>query len=158
MFVFTLLMLIGGGGGSAAGGIKQFRVLIMLKQVWWGLASKFSTRHIVRINTIERVGVREIVGQDYLNDVNIFIVIYILLFFAGSFALMLCGYGIGESMFEFASAIGTVGFSAGIVSPSAPSIVLWILAIGMIIGRLEIYVVLMAVIRTTAGIKVRSGR
>lgn len=158
MLIFTLLMLVGGGGGSAAGGIKQFRVWIMLKQVLWWLESKFSNRHIVRINTIERAGVREIVGQDCLNDVNVFIIIYILLFLTGSFALMLCGYGFGASMFEFASAMGTAGFSAGIVSPSAPSVVLWISATGMIIGRLEIYVVLMAVLRTTSVIKIQSGR
>ncbi len=79
MLIFTLLMLVGGGGGSAVGGIKQFRVWIMLKQIWWRLESKFSKRHIVRINTIERAGVREIIGPDCLNDVNVFIIIYILL-------------------------------------------------------------------------------
>ena len=66
---------------------------------------------------------------------------------------MLCGYNIGDSMFEFASALGTVGFSAGIASSSASQVVLWTSAIGMILGRLEIFVILMAAIRIKNWIK-----
>ena len=71
----------------------------------------------------------------------------------GSFVLMLCGHSIGDSMFEFASALGTVGFSAGLASSSAPQVVLWTSTIGMILGRLEIFVILMAAIRIKSGIK-----
>ena len=153
MFMFTLLMLIGGGAGSTAGGIKQFRIWIMLKQIWWNIQLKFGDRHIVRINKIERMGAREVISSDYLNEVNGFVVIYLLIFLLGSFVLMLCGYNIGDSMFEFASALGTVGFSAGIASSSASQVVLWTSAIGMILGRLEIFVILMAAIRIKNWIK-----
>ena len=153
MFMFTLLMLIGGGAGSTAGGIKQFRIWIMMKQIWWNIQLKFGDRHIVRINKIERMGVREIISPEYLNEVNVFVVIYLLIFFLGSFVLMLCGHSIGDSMFEFASALGTVGFSAGLASSSAPQVVLWTSTIGMILGRLEIFVILMAAIRIKSGIK-----
>lgn len=50
-------------------------------------------------------------------------------------------------MFEFSSALGTVGLSAGIMTYDAPSLVLWTGTIGMFIGRLEIYVVLLAGVR-----------
>lgn len=158
IFIFTLLMLIGGGAGSTAGGIKQFRICIMLKQIWWNIQLKFGDRHIVRINKIERMGVRQIISPENLNEINVFAVIYILIFLLGSFILMLCGNSIGDSMFEFASVLGTVGFSAGLTSSSASNVVLWTSSIGMILGRLEIFVILMAVIRIKNGIKNPIGR
>ena len=158
IFIFTLLMLIGGGAGSTAGGIKQFRICIMLKQIWWNIQLKFGDRHIVRINKIERMGVRQIISPENLNEINVFAVIYLLIFLLGSFVLMLCGNSIGDSMFEFASVLGTVGFSAGLTSSSASNVVLWTSSIGMILGRLEIFVILMAVIRIKNGIKNPIGR
>ena len=50
-------------------------------------------------------------------------------------------------MFEFASALGTVGLSAGITACDAPPAVLWIETAGMLLGRLEIYAVVLAALR-----------
>ena len=58
-------------------------------------------------------------------------------------------------LWTFSSALGTVGLSAGIMTYDAPSLVLWTGTIGMFIGRLEIYVVLLAVVRIEKD--VRSG-
>ena len=50
-------------------------------------------------------------------------------------------------MFEFASAISTVGLSVGITSYGASPVIHWTAIAGMFLGRLEIYVVLIAAAR-----------
>lgn len=50
-------------------------------------------------------------------------------------------------MFEFASAISTVGLSVGITSYGASPVIHWTAIAGMLLGRLEIYVVLIAAAR-----------
>jgi trk system potassium uptake protein TrkH len=55
--------------------------------------------------------------------------------------ICLCGYPLDESLFEFASSLGTVGSSVGITSYSANPVVLWTEVIGMFLGRLELMVI-----------------
>ena len=38
-FVLIIAMLIGGGTGSTAGGIKHYRVYVLLKSLWWNIKS-----------------------------------------------------------------------------------------------------------------------
>jgi len=62
-------------------------------------------------------------------------------FFAGT-GLMACyGYSVAESLFEFASALGTVGLSVGVTGPKTPSPVLWAQTLAMLLGRLEFMMV-----------------
>ncbi len=55
-------------------------------------------------------------------------------------------------MFEFASAISTVGLSVGITNYNAPAVILWTASIGMFLGRLEIMVVFQSILRITKDI------
>lgn len=48
-------------------------------------------------------------------------------------------------MFEFASSLGTVGLSIGLTGPSTNSGTLIIEIIGMILGRLEIFIVIIGI-------------
>nr|WP_265093078.1 potassium transporter TrkG [Clostridium sporogenes] len=63
------------------------------------------------------------------------------------------GYSLQDALFEFASSIGTVGLSVGITSPIASPIVLWTEIFGMLFGRLEIYVIFIAVIKIAKDVK-----
>jgi len=152
-FMLIILMLIGGGAGSTAGGIKQFRVWIMLKELWWDLVARFGDSRVVRVNQVERFGKKEIADLGYLQNVNIFIFAYIMIFLCGSFIFMLCGYSISDSMFEFASALGTVGLSVGITCAGASPLVLWTAVAGMFFGRLEMYVILLSIIKVKDNVK-----
>lgn len=49
-----------------------------------------------------------------------------------------------EGAFEFASSLGTVGLSIGVTNGGTSSVCLLIEIIGMILGRLEIFVLLQA--------------
>ena len=48
-------------------------------------------------------------------------------------------------MFEFASALGTVGLSVGVTGPQTPAIILIIEMCGMLLGRLEIFVIFIGI-------------
>jgi len=66
-----------------------------------------------------------------------------LLYFSGVLAMVLTSqHSLTEVMFEFASALGTVGLSVGVTSVSASNAVLVIEMVGMLLGRLEIFIVL----------------
>jgi len=49
-----------------------------------------------------------------------------------------CGYSPLDSLFDVASAVGTVGLSCGVVKESMPAFLKGILCIDMLLGRLEI--------------------
>ena len=68
---------------------------------------------------------------------------YLLLFVTGALLLTLtAGCGLEKAMFEFASALGTVGLSIGLTGPMTNNATLIVEMVGMILGRLEIFIVL----------------
>lgn len=153
ILIMIVLQLIGGGTGSTAGGIKQIRVYTMLKDIVWGIRNKYSNKRVVRANYIKRPDKNEFIGNSEKSEIGSYIFLYFVIFLAGTFVLTCFGNGIKESMFEFSSAISTVGLSMGITSYDAHPVILWTEIIGMFVGRLEIYVVLLALIRIASDLK-----
>ncbi len=141
LLLMILLMLIGGGAGSTAGGIKQYRVCLIFKELWWNIRDQFFHKRVVRADTIDRFGKKEVVTDQQKLRINAFIVLYLFIFILGSFVFTLFGYSLEMSCFEFASALGTVGLSMGITGYDASPVILWTAIIGMFVGKLEIYVV-----------------
>lgn len=153
ILVMTLLMLIGGGTGSTAGGIKQIRVCIMLKSLCWSIRSKISQKRLIHADGIYRISGYEYLKAEERLEASDFILLYLGVFAAGTFILCACGFGIGDSMFEFASALGTAGLSVGITGYDASPVVLWTETVGMLAGRLEIYVIFVAAVQFGREIK-----
>ena len=153
IMVMTLLMLIGGGTGSTAGGVKQIRVCIMLKSLCWSIRSKISQKRLIHADGIYRISGYEYLKAEERLEASDFILLYLGVFAAGTFILCACGFGIGDSMFEFASALGTVGLSVGITGYDASPVVLWTETVGMLAGRLEIYVIFVAAVQFGREIK-----
>lgn len=56
IFLMIVLMLIGGGTGSTAGGLKIYRVYVMLKEIWWNLAQSIYPNRVVFTEQINRGG------------------------------------------------------------------------------------------------------
>jgi len=69
-----------------------------------------------------------------------------------------CGFGLGDSLFEFASAIGTVGLSVGVTSAGMPDVALWCETLAMFLGRLEFMVVIVSVLKLTGDLRVMLSR
>lgn len=158
IFVIILLMLIGGGTGSTAGGIKQYRIYILFRSMAKNLRSFYMPAKSIKEIKVERPE-----GTVFLQEANElrtgnFIAIYMLVYVAGVMIFLLYGYPLKESMFEFASSLGTVGLSVGITSAAAPPIILWTEIIGMFLGRLEILVVIYAGIKVFKDLKAILGK
>jgi len=144
IFCIIILMIIGGGIGSTAGGIKQYRVALAIKNFYWNFKDRVTHKNVLRSNYINKFGkVIEVKKQDLI-DTNSHITIYLLTLIIGTLIFTAYGHSLQNSLFEFASALGTVGLSVGIISYNSPPLILWTTSFGMFMGRLEFYVVFVA--------------
>lgn len=147
--ILIIFMLIGGGTGSTAGGIKQLRIYIIYKAVIWEIRKAFLPRHTLNEPAIWQGENRSLLSAQQVRQTAVFIGLYLFLFLFGSGMMMIYGYPMQESFFEFASTLGTVGLSVGVTSADMPTPLLWIQSIGMVLGRLEIFTVIIGGLKLT---------
>lgn len=151
--VLIVLMLIGGGTCSTAGGIKQYRVFLLWKSLLWELRRSLLPRTAVTENPVWEADCVVFVQDARLRQIGVFVFLYLLTFATGTAILAAHGYGLKESLFEYASAVGTVGLSVGVTSPTAPPGVLWAEIVGMLLGRLEFFVILASAAKLARDVK-----
>jgi trk system potassium uptake protein TrkH len=142
LFSLTLLMLIGGSAGSTAGGLKRYRVGVMAKSMLWGLKKRLLPESAVIGRRISHIGQEESITSDAFMDISLFVFGYMILYVVGVIIFLLNGYSIMEALFEYASAQGTVGLSVGLTGPNMPVLCKIAEIIGMVLGRLELWAVL----------------
>ena len=97
-----------------------------------------------KIYKVER---KEKIESAEIFSCSTYIFMYLVIFLLGSLLLSLFGFSLQDAMFEFSSALSTVGLSTGIMNYHAADAILWIGTFGMFVGRLEIYVVILAILR-----------
>ncbi|GAB4138238.1 MAG: TrkH family potassium uptake protein [Sphingomonadales bacterium] len=126
-------MLIGGGLGSTAGGIKLLRLVILLR---------FLFRMVLRCSVsasayvADSVGGRRL-GADELESAMAVIIGYIGVVFISFIVFLGHGQPALDSLFEVASAVGTVGLSSGLTGPDMAPALKTTLCINMLMGRVE---------------------
>ncbi len=141
--IMILLMLIGGGIGSTAGGLKLARVYIMLRLSSESIKERISSRRRISAPFYHNAQGKQPLDTALYKQTASFATVYLLLFLLGSLLLTeTADCSLTEAMFEFSSALGTVGLSVGITNPSANRATLLVEMAGMLLGRLEIYIVL----------------
>ncbi len=139
--ILILMMLIGGGMGSTAGGLKLSRVYIMLRLAVLEIRKRLSP--IVEAPVYVKAQGKTPIDSSLAADTTGFAVCYMGLFITGSLlTTVTAGCGLTEGMFEFASALGTVGLSIGITGPLTGAGTLIVEMFGMVLGRLEIFLVI----------------
>ena len=140
---FLLLMFIGGCAGSTACGIKIFRLqmlLIFLKNQIKRLISPNSVI-IAKYNNQK-------ISDNFINSVIIFIFTFLFIFLIIAMLLSISGLDFITSISGAASSISNVGPGLGdVIGPNGnykdiPDISKWILSVGMLLGRLELFAVL----------------
>lgn len=142
MVLFGLLF-VGGMAGSTGGGIKAVRVLLLLKQSAMELRKHLHPRAVL----LARVG-RHVVSEGVLANVIGFVILYLLCFGAGALALSFLGMDLLTAVGASAATVGNIGPGLGAVGAtdnygwmSSPALA--ILSFLMLVGRLEIYTVLL---------------
>jgi trk system potassium uptake protein TrkH len=141
--VIFFLMLTGACAGSTAGGIKWVRLAIILKN---GVA-EFQRR--IHPNAIIPVKLNEKnVPQQTINNIMAFLIFYIFIIVVTVIIFSATGVNFDESIGAAVSAIGNVGISIGQFGPAGtyaefPVVAKWVMSFVMLIGRLEIFTVLL---------------
>jgi len=146
-FLIIIIMLIGGGTGSTAGGIKQYRIYLAVKSIYWTVRDELLPRWSVKEDYVLRGEDKVYIDNKQLKEVFIYITLYLITFFLGSAFFIQAGYPVTDSMFEFASTQGTVGLSMGITGPNLQTHLLWVQMLGMFLGRLEFMVIIISLSR-----------
>lgn len=142
-----VLMLVGGHSGSTAGGIKASRIALAIKSLFYDVREQIYPCRVVTSRSINKFGKVVQISENDQTQNYTYIFIYIIIGLLGSFGLTLGGYSFRDSLIEFFSALGTVGLSIGIVSPDMSNPTMWIIIVGMLIARLEVYIIILAFAR-----------
>lgn len=141
--VFFLLTFVGGCSGSTSGAIKIYRLQV---------AGMLTRRHFTHLMSPNRIVNLSYNGKRLSQDVPFSVVAFLAIYMAtvGIFTVLLTGMGLDltTALSSAAQAIGNVGPGLGeIVGPSGnfaplPAPAKWVLAFAMLLGRLELFTVL----------------
>ena len=143
LIFFLFLMFIGGCAGSTACGIKIFR----LQMLFIFLTNQVKKLIYPNSVTIIKYNKQKISDQ-FINSVLIFIFYFLFIFFIIAMLLSISGLDFLTAISGAASAISNVGPGLGdMIGPNGnyklvPDISKWVLSIGMLLGRLELFAVL----------------
>ena len=141
--VVFFLMFTGASSGSTSGGIKWIRIAIFAKS---GVAEFHRRIHPNAVVPVKING--RPITQQTTNNVMAFMVFYIMILVLTTLVFCSLGVEFDESLGAAVSAIGNVGPSIGQYGPAGtyagfPLIGKWVMTIVMLIGRLEIFTVLL---------------
>ena len=143
--ILIVCMLIGGGIGSTAGGLKMSRVYLMLRITGQNIKRRLTGPNRVEKPYYYKASGKTPIDRELQDDTVGFFFTYILVFIVGSLLVMATAKcDLWEAMFDFASSLGTVGLSSGITGPQTNDATLIVEMFGMMLGRLEIFIVLVA--------------
>jgi trk/ktr system potassium uptake protein len=143
------LMLVGGCTGSTAGGIKIFRLCVLLSALR-GQARRQIYPHGTFVVTFNRAPVAEAVRA----GVTLYFFVYLSTFFVFALALAFIGLPFEASLGGSATALGGVGPGLGpLIGPCCtfaplPDAAKWLLTVEMLAGRLEILIIAIPLTRT----------
>jgi trk system potassium uptake protein TrkH len=140
---FLFLMFIGGCAGSTACGIKIFRLQMLL------IFLKDQIKKLIYPNSVIITKYNnQKISDDFIKSVIIFIFTFLFIFLIIAMLLSISGLDFITSISGAASSISNVGPGLGeIIGPngnykSIPDLSKWILSAGMLLGRLELFAVL----------------
>ncbi|MEW6425927.1 MAG: TrkH family potassium uptake protein [Bacillota bacterium] len=145
--ILFILMFIGGCAGSTGGAIKHIRVLILIKSASRQLTRLLHPQAVIPV----RLG-SQALSEEVVEAVQAFFFIYILIFIGAVMFLACLGLDLISALAAVAATLGNVGPGLGLVGPasnyaSLPAAGKIALSMCMLIGRLEIYTVLVILSR-----------
>ena len=141
-FFIFILMFIGGMAGSTGGGIKVLRQLLLIKNIGLELKRAIHPKAIipVRLNG-------QAVSQEVIFKVMAFFQLYILILVIGSLVMSLMGLDFDTALGVSIATLGNIGPGLGAVGPVEnyafiPGMGKWFLSFMMLLGRLELFTIL----------------
>ncbi len=142
ILILFLLFFTGGCAGSTAGGIKSFRILILIKNAMREIRQTVHPTAVLPVQigkrTIDPATIRRVLS---------FVISYVFFFSLGAFVLTALGIDFDSAIWASISCLGNVGPALGDFGPvdnyaSMPWLGKWMMSLLMMIGRLEVFTVL----------------
>lgn len=141
--LLTIIMIMGACAGSTTGGLKCIRMVILSK------VSRNEFKHILHPNAVLPVRVnKQVISPSIVSTVLAFCFLYLIIIIVSVLLMMGMGIGLEESIGCVISSIGNMGPGLGDTGPAfswnaLPIAAKWLLAFLMLLGRLELFTVLL---------------
>lgn len=137
-----IMMFFGANAGSTAGGVKMVRHIILVKNSLLELKRLLHPSAIIPVRLNGRA-----VHKDITFNILAFIMIYISIFALGSITMAWIGVDFMTAISSVATSLGNIGPGLGTIGPvdnfgGLPALGKWFLAFLMLLGRLELFTVL----------------
>lgn len=144
--ILLILMFFGGSAGSTGGSIKCLRILLILKH---GYVELYRLVHPHAVKAV-KLGKR-IVYPETMASIWGFFILYLGTTVVAFILLAALGLDLMTAFSAVVATIGNIGPGFGLVSAAStysdiPTLAKWILSFCMLVGRLEIYTVLILLI------------
>jgi trk system potassium uptake protein TrkH len=140
--ILLMCMFLGAMAGSTGGGMKTMRIMLLIRH---GYQEIFRIIHPHAVTTVKLGG--RAVPADILSSIWGFFILYLGLFIVATLLMASLGLDIISALASVAASIGNIGPGLGIVGPvnnylDIPVVGKWVLVLCMLLGRLEIYTVI----------------
>lgn len=137
-----VLIFVGACAGSTSGGIKLVRHLVFLKNSILEFKRLLHPRAMIRVKVN-----KELVSPRIITHILVFLLIYLMSFILGSVIITIMGMDFMSAIGASATCLSNVGPGIGTVGPvdnfsAVPDAAKWVLSFLMILGRLELFTVL----------------
>ncbi|HDQ40004.1 MAG TPA: TrkH family potassium uptake protein [Desulfonatronum sp.] len=144
--VLLLAMFVGGCAGSTAGGVKCMRIQLMCKHIF---SECFRVIHPHAVVQVKMSG--KVVEENVLAEVCGFLGLFAVLYVAASLLLAAMGLDMVTAFSASIAAMGNIGPGFGSVGPAEnfahlPAAAKWLLSWCMLLGRLELYALIIFLI------------
>jgi len=147
--ILFLLMFVGGCAGSTGGGMKQIRLLLLLKEAKKSILRHIYPRAVVPIKLENRV-----VSEDVLQGVSSSVLLFLVIFSGCTLGLLAYDVDFVTAMSTVVACISNIGPGFEQVGATQnyafyPGAVKILLSICMVVGRLELFTVLVLFVPAT---------
>lgn len=141
--VLVILMLLGACAGSTGGGIKMVRLTLLFKSIGREVKRAIRPRSV---STVKMEG--RAVEEGTIAQVLVFFFVYLLIVIVATLIISVDNFSFETNLTAALSAVSNIGPGLGAVGPIGnfsgfSHLSKWVLSLCMLLGRLEIYPILM---------------
>ncbi|MGE4292727.1 MAG: TrkH family potassium uptake protein [Desulfovibrio sp.] len=139
--LLLLCMFIGGCAGSTGGGMKVMRIQLLIKHSYKELFQLIHPRSVTQVKVSGKA-----VPVSVISGIWAFFALWLALFVLSALVVAASGVDLMSSFAASLACIGNIGPGVGVVGPTEnysglPDLAKWVLVFSMLLGRLEIYTV-----------------
>ncbi|MCJ7554592.1 MAG: TrkH family potassium uptake protein [Ignavibacteriaceae bacterium] len=140
--IFLVLLLFGACAGSTSGGVKMVRYQLLLKNSLIELKRLIHPQAVIPVRQNNKA-----VHSDIIAKVGAFVLLYLFIFGIGSVILAITGLNSTSAMGAVAACLANIGPGLDATGPvtnysSVSELGKWVLSFVMLLGRLEIFTIL----------------